>query len=77
MPGTTGQRTGVAASNAAKTHCPKGHPLFGDNLYIKPTVKGQGFERRCRKCKNAQERKRLAKRAGRKTPAISKPLFGL
>jgi len=32
--------------NAKKTHCPKGHPYSGDNLYVEKT--GQ---RRCRTCR--------------------------
>lgn len=35
----------LPAKNASKTHCPKGHPLSGDNLHI--TSNGQ---RMCRKC---------------------------
>lgn len=45
----------VAASNAAKTHCKKGHPLSGDNLYE------HGHSRHCRVCRLAAlERARLA-----------------
>lgn len=32
--------------NTLKTHCPKGHPYSGDNLYINP--KGNRFCRTCR-----------------------------
>ena len=38
--------TGPTAVNARKTHCPKGHPLSGDNLYIYPSTGG----RACRTC---------------------------
>lgn len=57
----------VSSANAAKTHCPKGHPLEGDNL-----VKGDlrlGW-RNCRACRNTRERakraiaRRLAKEIG-------------
>lgn len=34
----------IATRNAAKTHCPKGHPYAGDNLYI---ARGR---RTCRAC---------------------------
>jgi hypothetical protein len=35
--------TGASAQNARKTHCPKGHPLEGDNLYRRPNqVSGRG-----------------------------------
>ena len=40
-----------AALNALKTHCPKGHPLAGDNLSI-----GSKGERRCRECARVQSR---------------------
>ena len=42
---------GIAAKNAAKTHCVKGHELSGHNLVIK-TRKNRMPERVCRKCKN-------------------------
>lgn len=43
---------GAAARNAKKTHCPKGHPLSGENLMVLK----QGF-RRCKTCMDAQRRK--------------------
>lgn len=42
-----------SARNAAKTHCPEGHPLAGENLYI-----GSKGERRCRECSRLQSRKK-------------------
>lgn len=36
---------GISAQNARKTHCHRGHPLSGSNLYINP--RGQ---RTCRTC---------------------------
>lgn len=38
----------VAAQNRRKTHCARGHPFSGDNLYINP---GTG-QRHCRICTN-------------------------
>ena len=38
---------GRGSNNRVKTHCPKGHPYTGDNLYVDP--KGN---RRCRACKS-------------------------
>lgn len=35
------------SGNCLKTHCPKGHPYSGDNLYIHPKSK----RRDCRKCR--------------------------
>lgn len=34
------------ALNARKTHCPRGHPLSGENLYINPSSRG----RVCKTC---------------------------
>ena len=39
---------GFSALNAKKTHCPKGHPLSGENLLNSPSIKG----RQCRICAN-------------------------
>ena len=46
---------GFGAINARKTHCPKGHPYAGDNLYL--TKIGR---RRCRTCMR-EERRHVAK----------------
>lgn len=35
-------------SNRDKTHCPKGHPYSGDNLYVRPNGK-----RECRQCRTS------------------------
>ncbi len=37
----------VVAINAKKTHCPKGHPYSGENLYVCP----RGW-RQCRACRD-------------------------
>ena len=37
----------VAARNAAKTHCIRGHELTGDNAYYK----SDGTDRNCRACR--------------------------
>jgi hypothetical protein len=49
---------GPSAVNARKTHCPEGHPLSGDNLYVHPTKN----MRRCRECGRRQCRERYARR---------------
>lgn len=36
---------GIAARNAKKTHCPRGHPFSGENLFI--TVTGSRWCRTC------------------------------
>ena len=38
-------------ANSRKTHCKRGHPLSGDNLYVKPT----GY-RQCMECRRAAHR---------------------
>lgn len=43
---------GLAAINAKKTHCLKGHPLSGENLIIEGPK-----NRRCRACKRAKDRR--------------------
>lgn len=42
----------IAARNAAKTHCKRGHPLSGDNLMVL-----RSGSRRCRVCHNADGRR--------------------
>ncbi len=47
---------GIAAVNARKTHCPRGHFLAGNNLR-----KGQGRRRRCAQCDKVSSRRRYLK----------------
>jgi len=49
--------------NVIKSHCPKGHPYSGDNLYIDP--KGN---RRCRACKKIQRCPTRGRSRARSTP---------
>lgn len=51
-----------AAANAAKTHCPAGHPYAGANLYV--DIRGDRYCRICkRECdRRSAARRRLAKR---------------
>lgn len=49
--------------NKRKTHCPKGHELFGDNLYV--FVSARGSSRSCKECHRqncrvSDARKRIA-----------------
>ena len=48
---------GFPARNAAKTHCYRGHPLEGDNLYVR--LDGGG--RMCRTCYRERKRERTAR----------------
>lgn len=48
---------GHSAENAQKTHCPRGHPYGGENLYVDPSGR-----RQCRTCRAASDKRR---RAGR------------
>lgn len=43
---------GIAAINAAKTHCVKGHPFDEVNTYIEPS----NGKRKCRTCRRADGR---------------------
>ena len=52
---------GVSAQAARKTHCPKGHPYEGDNLWVEP---GSGT-RRCVTCVRAKNRAGYLRRSGR------------
>lgn len=52
------KRFDLGAIHAAKTHCPKGHPYSGDNLYIPPGRK----ERHCRTCQREQRMERTQRR---------------
>lgn len=51
----TRKLSGVGAICAAKTHCDKGHPLSGDNLYVVQTGKRKG-KRVCKACRNESMR---------------------
>lgn len=50
LAGATGR-----AQQLAKTHCPKGHPYAGDNLYVCAAGK-----RHCRECRRGMKRRRRA-----------------
>lgn len=51
---------GLAAQNARKTHCKRGHPLSGDNLYIKPDGSGRNCRACLRSTRSAYQRRRKA-----------------
>lgn len=53
----------IVARNAAKTHCPQGHPLSGDNLIA--SMFATYGKRSCRTCAN--ERSRVRYRRSRLT----------
>lgn len=46
---------GASAQNARKTHCPRSHPLDGDNLYV------SNGKRRCRICTLEQNARSAAR----------------
>jgi hypothetical protein len=59
-----GVGVGWGSRNRAKTHCPRGHPYEGDNLYIVKTGPKAGG-RVCKLCSAAaQEKYRAKKTAG-------------
>jgi hypothetical protein len=51
----------ITARNAAKTHCPQGHPYSGDNLRIRPDG-----ARECRACRRESFREWSRSEHGRK-----------
>ena len=52
---------GRAADQARRTHCIRGHPLAGENLYV--TTDGA---RQCRTCRSASRRVRTERERGRR-----------
>jgi hypothetical protein len=46
----------ITAHNAAKTHCPQGHPYSGPNLMTR-TLPNGNVHRKCRECDNARRRR--------------------
>lgn len=60
------RRSTAGWQNRAKTHCPRGHPYAGDNLFMRPRRDGQ--ERHCRTCAREATRKSRAKRVGYASP---------
>jgi hypothetical protein len=54
----TGKINPLIAANAAKTHCPQGHEYTRENTIIDYTVGGRNGGRRCRTCRNEQQRRR-------------------
>jgi hypothetical protein len=55
---------GIAARNSKKTHCPKGHPYSGDNVYV------ELGHRRCRACCKARKDIRNARRYKSSSEAV-------
>ena len=45
-----------SAVNARKTHCSRGHPLEGDNVYLYKSPRGR-MSRTCRQCQKITERR--------------------
>jgi hypothetical protein len=55
----------IMAAKVAQTHCKYGHPLAGDNLYIKPNKN----ERVCRVCQGRRKAEFDAKHPGYRPPS--------
>lgn len=62
------KRAKASSSNAAKTHCPRGHAYAGENVFIDR----RGF-RRCRECTRKRSRQRQRDLFGWKSDARQKP----
>lgn len=52
----TPQENTARGARAAKTHCPRGHPYAGDNLYLRPSRRN----RLCRACTVERRARRRA-----------------
>lgn len=52
----TGKINPIIAANAAKTHCPRGHEYSSENTIIDYSVGGKRGGRRCKTCRNEQQR---------------------
>ena len=65
--------TGISAINSKKTHCPQGHPLSEDNLFINKSG------RQCRICARASSNRAYHKDAKRRNQkrALNKRLAKL
>jgi len=50
---TENLRRGIGNGRVRKTHCPRGHPYLGDNLYVQSDGK-----RRCRACRSEEAARR-------------------
>ena len=61
---------GLSVTNAAKTHCPSGHPYEGDNVRLR------NGSRYCRTCVNEFRRKNGLKKGERKHPTTSSATQG-
>lgn len=53
----------IGPHHGLRTHCRRGHPYEGENLVLEPRTDG-GTARRCKACRNEQERNRARRRLG-------------
>lgn len=60
---------GIMAQYAKRTHCPKGHPYEGENLWYTPWGNGGKGARRCRECKRLGNARYRAQVKARKEAA--------
>lgn len=51
------------SANGEKTHCKRGHPLSGDNLYVATRSRDGGISRQCRACMSLRQRARRVRLA--------------
>lgn len=58
--GVKGRVIGVAAVNAARTHCKHGHEFTEENTYWRKTKTGKGWGRDCKECMRKRKRRRDA-----------------
>lgn len=56
----TGTENQHRAGHGLELFCKYGHPLFGDNLYVKPRGSGRKPVRTCRACSSRRQREKRA-----------------
>jgi hypothetical protein len=54
----------IGGSNAAKTHCPQGHPYSPENTYVYHHKSRKCVERVCKTCRAEYRRRYIARRRG-------------
>jgi hypothetical protein len=53
---TTAARAEFVARKAAQTHCKRGHPLTGENLYLYLNKSTGRYARHCKICRHKRQR---------------------
>lgn len=51
LPALGRKKRGKKKTTIERTHCSRGHPLSGDNLYMRPKPNGK-YKRECKECRD-------------------------